>query len=158
MNAFQIEERKQRENSYYNNLKKEERITKVFIQWCKDNHYRYRVNPTDTSANLLGSDITIQKSGIKYEVDLKGCQYKYNTVALSYQRSYDGHTWKDCLSSKTKITDLYVFIDELNNIYGITRDEILFRFNKYHKTNGSLENCGHYQKLILIPKDDLMTM
>ena len=148
-------ERENRDVSYYRNLEKEQKLTETFIKWCKNNHVRYRINPTDSSKNLLGSDITIRYNNKTYEVDLKGCQYRYDTVALSYSRSYDGIHWADCLAKSNKITDLYVFIDELDNIYGITREEVIFRFDDYRKSEAAKENAGHHNKVIIIPKDEL---
>ena len=154
MTEFQVKERSLRDESYEENLSYERHITEVFIRWCKINGFRYRINPTDSSFNLLGSDVTIKKGNIKYEVDLKGCRHKYNTVALSYERRYDGITWRQIFNDK-KITDLYVFIDELDNIYGITKDEILFRFDFFKKTTVDKQTAGHFQKCILIPKEEL---
>lgn len=148
-------ERENRDVSYYRNLEKEKKLTETFINWCKNNHIRYRINPTDSSKNLLGSDVTIKYNDRIYEVDLKGTQYRYDTVALSYSRSYDGIRWEDCLTKSNKITDLYIFIDELDNIYGITREEVIFRFDDYKKSEASKENAGHHNKVIIIPKDEL---
>lgn len=150
-----VYERLLRDKSYAENLKKENKLTETFINWCKNNHIRYRINPTDSSKNLLGSDVTIKYNNRIYEVDLKGTQYRYDTVALSYSRSYDGIRWEDCLTKSNKITDVYIFIDELDNIYGITREEVIFRFDDYKKSEASKENAGHHNKVIIIPKDEL---
>lgn len=149
-------ERENRDVSYYRNLEKEARLTQVFIRWCQINKWRYRINPTDSSLNKKGSDVTICKNGRHLEIDLKGCMYKYGNVALSYKRSYDNIHWFSTLD--TKITNCYVFIDELDNIYSIALDDIKLIFDDLHKTEVDKSKAGHYQKCILIPKDYLQML
>lgn len=151
-----MDERKLRDNSYAENLLKEQRITQVFIRWCQINGWRYRINPTDSSLNKKGSDVTVSKNGKHLEIDLKGCMYKYENVALSYKRSYDNIHWFSTLDNK--ITTNYVFIDELDNIYSIALDDIKLIFDDLHKTEVDKSKAGHYQKCVLIPKDYMIIL
>lgn len=155
LNDYQIKERQQRDQSYYNNLKKEEHITKVFVQWCKDNHYRYRVNPTDHPRNLLGEDIYIKKGDLTASIDIKGFHAGYENVPLTYERSLDNIHWTKIFNGK-KITDYYCFICiETEDVYFISKDEILINFDSYKKTTADAKNAGHWQKLLLIPINNL---
>lgn len=151
LNEYQKNERKWRNSSYQTNLAKEQKITEIFIKWCKRNHYRFRINPTDSSANLLGSDVTISKSGSHYEIDIKGFRSSYDTVALSYERSLDGIHWTKLFNSN-KITTHYVFIDpETEDIYCISYENVKFIFDDCEKVEVSAQTAGHYQKIIKIP-------
>lgn len=151
LNEYQKNERKWRNQSYAANLAKEQKITEIFIKWCKRNHYRYRVNQTDSSLNLLGSDVTISKFGNHYEVDIKGFRAGYTNVPLSYERSLDNIHWTKIFNGK-KITDYYCFICiETEEVYFISKDEILLNFDSYKKTTADAQNAGHWQKLLLIP-------
>lgn len=149
---FKTFERTTRDKSYAKNLVKEDRITKVYLAYLTAKGIEYIVNPTDSEKNKLGSDITVF-NGRKYEIDLKGCENKYSTVCLSYERSYDGKTWYSTIENR--ITSAYVFIDEWNNIYSISKAEIFANFDKYKKTEVNPETGGHHQKSILIPKWEL---
>lgn len=151
LNAYQQNERKWRNQSYQVNLAKEQKITQIFIEWCKRNHYRYRVNPTDSSANLLGSDVTLSKSGNHYECDLKGFQSSYDTVALSYERSLDGIHWTKIFNNN-KITTHYIFIDpNTEDIYCISYENVKLLFDECEKREVSDKTAGHHQKIIKIP-------
>lgn len=150
-----IYERLLRDKSYSGNLQKEARITQMFIEWCRKNHIRYRINPTDSQLNCDGSDVSVNINGEHWEVDIKGTSAAFDTCCLSYERSYDGVHYWDCLFNSKKNTTLYIFIEEDGDIYGITRDEILFRFPDYKKTTAKPDKAGHWQKCILIPKSEL---
>lgn len=146
---FRTFERSTRDESYAKNLAKEARVTKVYCDYLTTNGIEYTVNPTDSEMNKMGSDITIF-NGRKCEIDLKGCENKYSTVCLSYERSYDGKSWYNTIDNR--ITSAYVFIDEWNNIYSISKAEVFANFDKYKKTEVNPENGGHWQRSMLIPK------
>ena len=158
LNDYQIKERQQRDQSYYNNLKKEEHITKVFIQWCKDNGYRYIVRPTDHPRNLLGEDVYIKKGDFTASIDLKGFRAGYEHAPLSYERYENGYWHK--LFNNHKITTHYCFIniDDPTEIYFIPYKEVLLHFDDYEKTEVSSATAGHPQKIIKIPIDTLHLM
>jgi hypothetical protein len=149
------------------NLDKEREELKRFINYLKFypgffETYYYEVNPANSSKNLMGSDITLYGPRDAVEVDLKGFDSKYKTVALTVQRSDDDVVWRDALSEK-KITDSFVFIDELGNMYGMSmiaarklaKDALDKKPNAYKITEVPAETAGHYQKALIIPLKDL---
>jgi hypothetical protein len=137
---------------YYDNLKTEERNMAVFLDWCKTNHFRYKLHPNDTAMNMKGSDITIARSGHKFEIDIKGCQSEYATVALSYERSEDGVNYFPTLGEH-KNTDYFVFIDENGCIYSISMNDVLLYKDSFSKTIVPPEKGGHWNKVVIIPKE-----
>lgn len=121
---------------------------------------KYRHNPTDSWANKSGSDVTAYFGNIKRQIDLKGYDDSYDTVALSYGRSYDGENWFSPMIGK--ITTDWFFIDpEAGTCYILT----LSRWNEIRNTPEiwqSLERRtvepsrgGHWQKVVKIPKSML---
>lgn len=149
-----MDELQLRHQSYNENLIKEKFNYKRFIEYLNFYGWSWEINPENSEKNCHGSDITITKDGKTYEVDLKGCQSKYDTVALSYQRSYDGVNWFSTLK-ETKITDWFVFVDELGNLYKIDFKEVLVNINSYKKSTASKNKAGHFNKVLLIDKDCL---
>lgn len=151
LNEYQKNERKCRDSSYEANLSKEKKITETFIKWCKCNRYRYRINPTDSFKNCIGEDAYISKHGVSASVDIKGFHTGYENVPLTYERSLDNIHWTKIFNGK-KITDYYCFICiETEEVYFISKDEILLNFDSYKKTTADAKNAGHWQKLLLIP-------
>lgn len=142
------------------NLDKEREELKRFINFIKFYDFfeclAYEVNPANSSKNLMGSDITLYGPYNGMEVDLKGFNSDYKTVALTVQRSDDNISWRDALSNK-KITDEFVFIDELGNMYGLTMDKAreLYKNNTYKVVDVPAETAGHYQKAMIIPLKEL---
>ena len=147
---FKTFERNTRDASYGVNLDKEARITKVYCDWCDKHGISYEVNPADSKMNCLGCDVTVN-NGHKAYIDIKGCVSRYDTVCLTYERSYDGKNWRPVLNEH-KITSAYVFIDELDNIYSISMHELKEAFDSFKKTTASPDKAGHWQRVILIPK------
>ena len=150
-------ERSTRDTSYERNLVKEERLTEVFINWCKINGISYKVNPTDSTENKAGCDIEIWGSSgnandinNKMYIDLKGCQNKYANICLSYERSYDGKRWFSTLNNRT--TTDYVFIDEFDNMLWLPKDELVQNIQNFKTVNVSPSTAGHWQRCVLIPK------
>ena len=142
-----------RDKSYQNNLIKESKITEVFVNWCISHNYNYKVYPTNTRENIRGCDIAVYTGEMFMFVDLKGCQNKYDTVCLSYQRSYDGEHWFDTLNNR--MTTDYVFIDEFGYMYTIAKEDVISNLNNYKKVYVSPKKAGHYQRTALIPKSEL---
>lgn len=154
---FKTFERNTRDASYEANLSKEAKITKVFTDWCDKNGWAYRINPTDSELNLRGSDITIgnKTTGRRLHIDLKGCMSRFPTVALSYERSYDGVHWNKVFDS-SKVTNYYCFICvDSGDIGFLSKDEIVANLANYKKTESKPGTSGHYQRLVLIDKADL---
>lgn len=151
-------EQNSRHKSYETNLAKEAKITQVFLQWCDENKYLYKVNPTDSLENRKGCDVEIANTitGIRMKVDLKGCQNKYDNICLSYERSYDGEHWFSTLNNRT--TSVYIFIDEDDNMLAIRKTDVLANLDNYKKVIVSPKTAGHYNKCILIPKCDLANL
>lgn len=152
---FKTFERSNRDKTYKDNLIKENKITEVFINYCRKAQYLCKVNPTDSEANLKGCDVEITDTftNLRLNIDLKGCQSKYNNVCLSYARSYDGTSWFNTLENK--ITSAYVFIDELDQIYFISKSKILENLENYKHVTVNPKTAGHWQQAVLIPKKDL---
>lgn len=142
-----------RDKSYQNNLIKEAKITEVFVNWCINNNYNYKVYPTNTKENIRGCDVAVYTGETFMFVDLKGCQNKYDTVCLSYSRSYDGEHWFDTLNNR--MTTDYVFIDEFGYMYTITKEDVIANLTNYKKVHVSPKKAGHYQRAALIPKSEL---
>lgn len=142
-----------RDESYQNNLIKESKITEVFVNWCINHNYTYKVHPTNTKENIRGCDVAVYTGETFMLVDLKGCGNRYNTVCLSYSRSYDGEHWFDTLSNR--ITTDYVFIDELGYMYTIAKEDVVANLTNYKKVYVGPEKAGHYQRAVLIPKSEL---
>ena len=150
-----MDERALRNASYDVNLAKEKYEYSVFIKWLEENGWSYEVNPENSDKNIHGSDITIWKlPEHKMEIDLKGCQRKYDNVALSYERSYDGIKWFSTLH-ENKITTHFIFIDEIGNIFCIAYDDVRLRFHSYEQRTAKTDLAGHHNKVILIPKKSL---
>ena len=151
-------EQNSRHKSYEANLAKEAKITQVFLRWCDENKWAYKLNPTNTKENCQGCDVEIGNTltGIRMKVDLKGCVNKYDNICLSYERSYDGEHWFNTLNNRT--TSAYVFIDEDNNIYAITKKDVLANLNNYKHVNVSPKTAGHFQHAVLIPKASLQVL
>lgn len=148
-------ERKTRDTSYERNLVKEERLTEVFINWCKINSVYYKVNPTGSTENKAGCDVEIwTNDNNKMYIDLKGCVNKYANICLSYERSYDGVHWFNTLENRT--TTDYIFIDEFNNMYHLPKVELVQNMHKYKKVEVSPSTAGHWQRALLIPKCDML--
>ena len=142
-----------RDKSYQNNLIKESKITEVFVNWCINHNYNYKVYPTNTKENIRGCDVAVYNGEIFMFVDLKGCRNKYDTVCLSFSRSYDGEHWFDTLNNR--MTTDYVFIDEFGYMYTITKEDVIANLTNYKKVYVSPKTAGHYQRAALIPKSEL---
>lgn len=142
-----------RDKSYQNNLIKESKITEVFVNWCINHNYNYKVYPTNTKENTRGCDVAVYAGETVMFVDLKGCGNSYNTVCLSYSRSYDGEHWFDTLNNR--ITTHYVFIDEFGYMYAIAKEDVIANLNNYKTVYVSPKNAGHHQRAVLIPKSKL---
>ena len=142
-----------RDKSYQNNLIKESKITEVFVNWCINHNYNYKVYPTNTKENIRGCDVAVYTGEAFMFVDLKGCRNKYDTVCLSYSRSYDGEHWFDTLNNR--ITTDYVFIDEFGYMYTITKEDVIANLNSYKKVYVAPKKAGHHQRAALIPKSEL---
>lgn len=152
-------ERNTRDKSYETNLDKESKLTETFINWCKVTGLNYKVNPTDTQENCSGCDIEIWSNNDDEPhmlVDLKGCQNKYANICLSYERSYDGRRWFNTVQNR--LTTDYIFIDEFNNMYRISKTELLQNMHKFKKVEVSPKTAGHWQRAVLIPKYELKTL
>lgn len=146
---------------YNVNLDKERDELRRFIYFIKFYNFfdypRYKINPTNSLKNIMGSDITLYDfEGNTTEIDLKGFNSNYKTVALTVKRSDDNVVWRDALSNK-KITDEFVFIDELGNMYGLMMDKAreFCKNNTYKVVDVPAETAGHYQKAMIIPLKDL---
>lgn len=142
-----------RDKSYQNNLIKESKITEVFVNWCINQNHNYKVYPTNTNENIRGCDVVVYTGEVFMFVDLKGCQNKYDTVCLSYQRSYDCKHWFDTLNNR--ITTDYVFIDEFGYMYTIAKEDVIANLANYKKVDVIPKKAGHYQRAALIPKSEL---
>lgn len=151
-------ERNTRDKSYETNLDKESKLTETFINWCKIVGLNYKVNPTDTQENCSGCDVEIWSNNDEPHmlVDLKGCQNKYANVCLSYERSYDGRRWFNAVQNR--LTTDYIFIDEFNNMYRMSKTELLQNMHKFKKVEVSPKTAGHWQRSVLIPKCELKTL
>lgn len=157
-----MNEKELRDESYKTNSSKEDLERNFFDSVLAPyfNIKKYKHNPIDSWANKAGSDVTAYFGNIKRQIDLKGYDDNYDTVALSYGRSYDGEKWFSPMIGK--ITTDWFFIDpEARTCYVLT----LGRWNEIRNTPEiwqSLERRtvepsrgGHWQKVVKIPKSML---
>lgn len=132
--------------------------------WCEStvDYAWYEVNPADSDENKRGSDITLYGPYNTTEIDLKGFQSSYDTVALTVERSDDDVTWRDALSNK-KITDMFIFINELGDMYMLSmnkarklaEDALAKKPNACKIVRVLPKTAGHYQKVMKIPLEEL---
>lgn len=115
-------------------------------------------HPEDSWYNKAGNDCTAWFGTIKRNLDFKGFNDEFDTVCLSYARSYDGVKWFNTLYSR--ITTDYVFIDvERNACYILTKSKLDEMRNtpeiwgSFKKVTVEPERAGHWQKTVLIPKE-----
>lgn len=144
-------ERENRDVSYYRNLEKEQKLTEMFIKWCKENGWRYKVNKTDDPRNLCGEDVYIRKGDRTASIDIKGFRAGYTNVPLSYERKYGNQPWHK-IFNKHKITTHYAFVCiDTGEVYFIRYDDVLFNFDEWEKTETTADKAGHAQKILLLP-------
>lgn len=157
-----MNEKELRNESYKTNSDKEDLERNFFDNFLTKyfNITKWIHNPEDSWYNKAGSDVTAYFGNIKRQIDLKGYSDSYDTVALSYGRSYDGEKWFSPMIGK--ITTDWFFIDpEAKTCYILT----LSRWNEIRNTPEiwqSLERRtvepsrgGHWQKVVKIPKSML---
>lgn len=114
-------------------------------------------HPEDSWYNKAGNDCTAWFGKIKRNLDFKGFNDEFDTVCLSYARSYNGDKWFDTLYSR--ITTDYFFIDAArNSCYILTKSKLDEMRNtpeiwgSFKKVTVEPERAGHWQKAVLIPK------
>jgi hypothetical protein len=128
----------------------------------------YKINPENSDENKKGSDVTLSDAyGNTTEIDLKGFKSSYDTVALTIDRSYDGTHWFNKLSGHFT-TDMFVFIDELGNAYGLTIEKAreLADGKPCRHSDGTIKPCeirtvspkkaGWWNKMMKIPLGELI--
>ena len=114
-------------------------------------------HPEDSWYNKAGNDCTAWFGKIKRNLDFKGFNDEFDTVCLSYARSYNGEKWFDTLYSR--ITTDYVFVDAARNAcYILTKSKLDEMRNtpelwgSFKKVTVEPERAGHWQRAVLIPK------
>lgn len=155
-----MNEKELRDESYKTNSSKEDLERKFWddvlapyfgvIKWIH--------HPEDSWYNKAGNDCTAWFGKIKRNLDFKGFNDEFDTVCLSYARSYNGDKWFDTLYSR--ITTDYFFIDAARNAcYILTKSKLDEMRNtpeiwgSFKKVTVAPERAGHWQKAVLIPKE-----
>lgn len=155
-----MNERELRHSSYIINSSKETREREFFDNFLTKyfNITKWIHHPEDSWYNKAGNDCTAWFGNIKRNLDFKGFNDEFDTVCLSYARSYDGVKWFDTLYSR--VTTDYIFIDvERNACYILTKSKLDEMRNtpeiwgSFKKVTVEPERAGHWQKAVLIPKE-----
>ena len=157
-----MNEKQLRDKSYKTNSDKEE-LERKFWDDVLAPYFgvtKYQHHPEDTWYNKAGNDCTAWFGKIKRNLDFKGYQDNYDTVAISYKRSYDGVKWMDTMLGK--ITTDWVFIDpEAKTCYIMTKsiwDEIRGTpeiWQSLERRTVEPSRGGHWNKVVKIPKSML---
>jgi len=158
LTKFQLNERKNRDKSYQQNLVKEQINLDLFIKLIIPKlKCNYQINPTDSSDNLLGSDIKLISDKGSINVDLKGFVDDYQNVVLSTNRSYDNKTWYSTIDNRN--TDLYVFVDPNKEIFlALPKKKLISLLPTLRTKFIEPTTAGHYQRICFIPKSELVKL
>ena len=157
-----MNERELRHESYKTNSDKED-LERKFWDDVLAPYFgvtKYQHHPEDSWYNKAGADITAWFGTIRRRIDLKGYQDRYDTVAISYARSYDGINWRDTMLGR--ITDDFIFADpEAGTAYVMTKsmwNEIRNSpeiWQSLERRTVPPSRGGHWNKVVLIPKSIL---
>lgn len=157
-----MNEKELRNESYKTNSDKEDLEREFFDKFITKYFHitKWIHHPEDSWYNKAGADITAWFGSIRRRIDLKGYDDKYNTVALSYARSYDNIKWRDTMLGR--ITDDFIFVDpEAETSYILTKsmwEEIRNTpevWNSLERREVPPSRGGHYNRVVLIPKSML---